>query len=264
MATNYFTTCKPRIQVPVSIFNCFEPRQVFNNPTSVILPSSIPAIESMLKSMKGLTENIMIQTHKELAAACLNVAQNYKTLYIMGCFGAPMTVWNKKRYLQNYSYNQQADRQVMIKSATADTFGFDCVCLIKGLLWGWNGKKRKPYGGATYASNGVPDVTADGMMALCENVSTDFSNIEVGELLWMSGHVGIYIGNGQAVECTPAWKNGVQVTTVLNVKPGTGREWMKHGKLPWITYDAAGSASSSAAADTKTSSVSELPTPGDI
>ena len=99
--------------------------------------------------MKGLTENIMIQTHKELAAACLNVAQNYKTLYIMGCFGAPMTVWNKKRYLQNYSYNQQADRQVMIKSATADTFGFDCVCLIKGLLWGWNGKKRKPYGGAT-------------------------------------------------------------------------------------------------------------------
>ena len=110
----------------------------------------------------------------------------------------------------------------------------------------------------------MPDVTADGMMALCENVSTDFSNIEVGELLWMSGHVGIYIGNGQAVECTPAWKNGVQVTTVLNVKPGTGREWMKHGKLPWITYDAAGSASSSAAADTKTSSVSELPTPGDI
>ena len=175
-----------------------------------------------------------------------------------------MTVWNKKRYLQNYSYNQQADRQVMIKSATADTFGFDCVCLIKGLLWGWNGKKRKPYGGATYASNGVPDVTADGMMALCENVSTDFSNIEVGELLWMSGHVGIYIGNGQAVECTPAWKNGVQVTTVLNVKPGTGREWMKHGKLPWITYDAAGSTSSSAAANTKTSSASELPTPGDL
>ena len=206
----------------------------------------------------------MIQTCEELAAACLNVAQNYKTLYVMGCFGAPMTLLNKKRYIQNYSYNQQTARQVMIKSATADTFGFDCVCFIKGLLWGWNGKKRKRYGGASYASNGVPDVSADAMITLCKNVSTDFSSIAVGELLWMSGHVGIYIGNSQAVECTPAWKNGVQVTTVLNVKPGTGREWTKHGKLPWITYDAAESTFSSAAANTKTSSASGSPTLGNL
>ena len=180
----------------------------------------------------------MIKTGKELATACLNVANNYKTLYVMGCFGAPMTAANKERYCQNHSYNQQTVRQTMIKAATSDTFGFDCVCLIKGLLWGWNGNKDKTYGGATYASNGVPDVSADGIIGKCKDVSTDFSKLAVGELLWMTGHVGIYIGNGQAVECTPAWKNGVQVTDVLNIKSGTGHKWTKHGKLPYVTYDA--------------------------
>lgn len=200
-----------------------------------------------------------IKTGKELAAACLNVARNYKTLYVMGCFGSPMTAANKERYCQNHSYNQQTARQVMIKSATADTFGFDCVCLIKGLLWGWNGNKDKTYGGATYASNGVPDVSADGIIKLCKDVSTDFSKISVGELLWMKGHVGIYIGDGQAVECTPSWDGCVQVTTVKNIKSGAGHTWTKHGKLPYVTYDAAPEVSVAPAASPEVKSVSGLP-----
>ena len=35
-------------------------------------------------------------------------------------------------------------------------YGFDCVCLIKGVLWGWSGNAAKPYGGAAYASNAFP------------------------------------------------------------------------------------------------------------
>jgi hypothetical protein len=178
-----------------------------------------------------------IKTASDLVAKCKQVAQKYKTLYVMGCFGAPMTASNKERYVQNHSYNRQTTRTVMIKSATADTFGFDCVCLIKGLLWGWDGDKSKTYGGASYGSNGVPDINADQIITKCKDVSTDFSKISVGELLWMSGHVGIYIGNGQAVECTPAWKNGVQITDVLNIKSGTGHKWVKHGKLPYVSYD---------------------------
>ena len=179
----------------------------------------------------------MIKTGKDLATACLDVANNYKTLYVMGCFGAPMTDGNKVRYINHHSYNQSVARKTMINAATDDTFGFDCVCLIKGLLWGWKGDKSKIYGGASYGTNGVPDVSADGIIGLCKDVSTDFSNIQVGELLWMSGHVGIYIGDGKAVECTPAWKNCVQVTTVKNIKSGTGHTWKKHGKLPYVTYD---------------------------
>ena len=177
-------------------------------------------------------------TNKEFVKRLIDVANNYKTLYIMGCFGAPMTEANKTRYCNNHSYNKQASRQKMIKAATSDTFGFDCVNLIKGVLWGWNGDKSKTYGGAQYAVNGVPDVSADGMIAKCLNVSTDFSNIEVGEAVWCSGHIGVYIGDGLAVECTPSWKNCVQITACNCTKSGYNRRnWVKHGKLPYIFYE---------------------------
>lgn len=177
-------------------------------------------------------------TNKELVNKLINIAKNYKTLYVMGCFGAPMTAENKTRYCDNHSYNKSADRQKMIKAATADTFGFDCVNLIKAVLWGWNGDKSKTYGGAKYATNGVPDVSADGMIAKCLNVSTNFSNIEVGEAVWCSGHIGVYIGDGLAVECTPSWKNCVQITACNCTKSGYNRRnWVKHGKLPYITYE---------------------------
>ena len=177
-------------------------------------------------------------TNKELVKKLIGIANNYKTLYVMGCFGAPMTDANKTRYCSNHSYNKNATRQAMIKAATSDTFGFDCVNLIKGVLWGWNGDKSKTYGGAKYATNGVPDINADGMIAKCLNVSTDFSSIEVGEAVWCPGHIGVYIGDGLAVECTPSWKNCVQITACNCAKSGYNRrDWVKHGKLPYITYE---------------------------
>lgn len=176
-------------------------------------------------------------TNIELARKVKDIAKNYKTLYVMGCFGAPMTEANKKRYCANHNYNKNPERQKMIKAATSDTFGFDCVCLIKGVLWGWNGNKNKTYGGATYNTNGVPDIGADQMIAKCKNVSTDFSKIEVGEAVWCKGHIGVYIGDGLAVECTPSWANKVQITACNCNKSGYNRRnWTKHGKLPYIEY----------------------------
>lgn len=177
----------------------------------------------------------------------IDAAQNHKTLYVMGCFGAPMTAANKTRYTQNHSYNKQAARTAMIKAASADTFGFDCVCLIKGILWGWTGDKSKTYGGAVYASNGVPDIGADSMIGKCKNVSTgNWGNMTPGEALWVPGHIGVYIGDGLAVECSPAFENDVQITAVGNIGKKAGyntRTWQKHGRLPYVDYsDAGGSA----------------------
>ena len=173
----------------------------------------------------------------ELVQQLKNVAENYKTLYVMGCFGAPMSATNKKRYTTNHSYNKQPARTKLIQAASADTFGFDCVCLIKGVLWGWCGDKTKHYGGAAYASNNVPDIGADGMIGKCSDLSTDFSKIEIGEAVWMKGHIGVYIGDGLAVECSPKWANGVQITACNCNKSGYNRrDWTKHGKLPYINY----------------------------
>lgn len=166
----------------------------------------------------------------------LILAESKPTLYVRGCFGAPMTAANKKRYTTNLVYNK--NRAAMINAASADTFGFDCVCLIKGILWGWNGDTKKNYGGATYKANNVPDVGADGIVKYLQGVTTDFSNIIPGEVVWMSGHVGVYVGNGKVVECTPKWTNNVQYSNLGNVgnKTGNYRTWTKHGRLPWVEY----------------------------
>lgn len=167
-----------------------------------------------------------------------DVAKDHKTLYVMGCFGAPMTVTNKKRYIAHHDYNARASRAKMINAASADTFGFDCVGLIKGVLWSWDGNKTRAYGGAKYKAKGVPDIGADAMIKVCSDVSTNFNNIEVGEAVWTNGHIGVYIGNGLAIECTPAWKNKVQITACNKAKSGYNtRKWKKHGKLPYIDYD---------------------------
>ena len=182
----------------------------------------------------------MIKTAKELAAAAKKAATGHKTLYILGCFGAPMNPSNKEYFSGNYAYNRKPERTAKIKAATADTFGFDCVCFIKGLLWGWNGDASHPYGGATYQSTGVPDIDEGSMLEACSDVSTDFTRIQVGEVVWIPGHIGIYIGDGLAVECTYRWEDGVQITAVHNIagKSGyNGRSWTKHGKLPYVTYE---------------------------
>ena len=181
-----------------------------------------------------------VMTASEFVLILKDIEKNYKTLYVMGCYGAPLNSSNKTRYCSNHEYNKKATRTAMIKAATADTFGFDCVNLIKGVLWGWTGDKTHRNGGAKYKANSVPDTNADGMIQLCTNVTTDFSHIEVGEAVWCKGHIGVYIGNGLAVESTPAWKNRVQITAVKNIGSKSGynaRTWTKHGKLPFIEYD---------------------------
>ncbi len=196
----------------------------------------------------------MIKTGKELAAAVKKIATSYKTLYVMGCFGAPLKAEYKERYCKNNAYNKQHSRTAMIKAASEDTFGFDCVCLIKGVLWGWNGDKNAVYGGAKYEekNSGVPDIDCNIMMDRCSDISTDFSKIEVGEALGMQGHIGVYIGDGLAVECTPSWKNCVQITAVANIGAKTGynsRRWTRHGKLPYVTYEGTEDSASANKAD---------------
>lgn len=124
-------------------------------------------------------------TAKVFVDKAMDIAKNYKTLYVMGCFGAPLTGSNVSRYCNNHSYNKNATRTAMIKAAANQSppvFGFDCVCLIKGILWGWDGDASRTYGGAGYAINGVPDIGADTMITKCTGVSTTgWDDMVIGE-----------------------------------------------------------------------------------
>ena len=102
-----------------------------------------------------------VMTNKKLVEKCIDIAKNYKTLYVMGGIGYHLTEANKKRAINNGahgSYNAQSSRKKMINAADDNTWAFDCVCFIKAILWGWRGDKTKSYGGATYLSNDVPDI----------------------------------------------------------------------------------------------------------
>lgn len=129
------------------------------------------------------------------------------------------------------------------------SWNFDCVILIKAILWGWNENKNHAHGGAVYGSNGVYDDSADTIINRCKNVSSNFKKIETGELLYMAGHVGIYIGDGQVIECTAAWESKV-VYSKIDSNGNRSRNgisagrWLKHGKLPYLTYDESDTTSS--------------------
>ena len=202
---------------------------------------SIVDFAKLMELFKQYNVEFVSCTEKFDTSTPMGRAMLNKTLYVMGCFGAPLTDTNKSRYIKNHPYNMAAARTSMIMAATPDTFGFDCVNLIKAVLWGWTGDKTKSYGGAKYATNGVPDEGADTMIKRCKDATASgWDKVDPGEVVWTTGHIGVYIGNGLAVECSPRWANNVQITAVGNIGKKNGyntRMWKKHGHLPYVTYD---------------------------
>jgi len=167
-------------------------------------------------------------TNKEFVRLLEDISK-MKTYYIKGGFGLVLNASGKKRAINQYKYN--ADRADKINALDPHTFGFDCCGLVKGALWGFTGDSKKTYGGAVYKANALDDVNESGLLKLCKDVSTDMKNILPGELLYMSGHCGVYAGDGKVIESTPSGKCGVQITDFKRVK------WTKHGKLPIVIYE---------------------------
>lgn len=182
-----------------------------------------------------------VMSAEQLVKELKNIVSNYKTIYVYGSIGGIVTNSLISQKAKQYPSFYTAARTAKIKKTVGKGyFGFDCVNVIKSILWGWNGNKNASYGGAKYASNGVPDVSADGMIGLCTSVSSSgWSNLKIGEAVWLPGHIGVYIGNGLVIECTPKWDNNVQISGLGNVGKsynGKTRSWKKHGKIPYVSY----------------------------
>lgn len=101
----------------------------------------------------------------------------------------------------------------------------DCVGIVKGYLW-----SDSPDGKPAYVSNGFPDVSANGLLSICVERG-DIKAIPelVGVCVFMSGHVGVYVGGGYVVEAR-GHAYGV-VKTRLSARP-----WRQWGKIPVIQY----------------------------
>ena len=135
-------------------------------------------------------------------------------------------------------------------------FSWDCWNLPKSIIWGW--QEDRTVGYYCYQPNlyGLGDWDGGTIMNCCDDVSSDFSEIEVGEFLLTAAkdHAAVYVGeftdrSGQpcnVVECTTSWNErrviGSWVDpdgTRRNCKNGLiSKFWDKHGKLPWVDYGA--------------------------
>nr|DAK91591.1 MAG TPA: peptidoglycan hydrolase [Caudoviricetes sp.] len=141
--------------------------------------------------------------------------------YWYGCFGQLSTkalyTSKKKQYPNQYTWNCPAN-QLGIKV-------HDCVGLIKGYLWCDSATDTTP----TY--NASQDVSANGMLEKCKQKGTITTMPDIpGILVFMPGHVGVYIGGGYVIEAKG------HVYGVVKTKLA-GRGWKSWGKCPWITYE---------------------------
>ena len=159
------------------------------------------------------------------------------TVYMWGTYGKPLTtalITAKANQYPKYNTPARVARHKLLVGKGYSAW--DCVGLIKGILWGWEPGKDVPYRGNTL----VPDTGSDGMIKLCTHQSTDFRTIVPGSVVWKTGHIGIYIGNGLIIEATSAWTDNVLISYLGNLGKVTGYPgrdtWTRHGRLPWIDY----------------------------
>ena len=170
-----------------------------------------------------------VMTAKKLVEKAKEI-QKLPTQYVYGTYGQKMTedliAYKQKQYPR---YNTAARSQKYRKLIGKGT-AWDCVGLIKGILWGWDKDK-----GVKYLGNpSVPDMGANSMQKVLLNQSSDFSKIQIGEAVWISGHIGIYIGGGQVIEATTRWTDNVLISSITG--GARQRSWTLHGMLPWVDY----------------------------
>ena len=143
--------------------------------------------------------------------------------YWYGTFGqmSTMVLYNvKKKQYPKYYIAEDFQDQLGIKV-------HDCVGLIKGYFWCKDPEDIKP----VYCSNNFPDISANSLYVYCKRRSSDIKKMPdvPGIAVFMSGHVGVYVGNGEVIEAR-GHAYGV-VRTKLNERP-----WRKWAYIEGLQY----------------------------
>ena len=155
----------------------------------------------------------------------LNEILEKRTVYAKGTFGQKVDydILNRKtkQYPEYYTYYKVKNLTSLIPK---NYHMFDCVGLIKAVLWGFPKTK--------YLSYKVPDFGDWNIKSYMHDIKNMDKPLEIGEIVFMNGHVGVYAGNNFVIEATPAFDNGVCKTNLHT------RAWLGHGKLIFIDYAA--------------------------
>lgn len=152
------------------------------------------------------------------------MAYDNKWGYVWGSHGNVLTA-NELKKLEKTFGSHVTDKEEYIKSHWLGRRTSDCVGLIKG--YGWYDETS---GIIKYGTNGMKDVTADGMF----NAAVEKGPISTmpdipGIAVWHQGHIGVYIGNGYVIHAANTY-DGVIKT------PITSSGWTHWLKVPYINY----------------------------
>lgn len=147
-----------------------------------------------------------------------------------------------KQYPSHYGSSRMSKYQSAINKKL---ICMDCVGMIKGFFWTNGGVGVKDAIGtgksisSKYGSNGCPDKSANGMLSWCKSKGAEHGKVATlpdvpGVLLFSPGHVGVYIGDGYAVEAR-GFNYGVVKTKV------SARSWTDWAYMPSsiLEYDTA-------------------------
>ena len=166
----------------------------------------------------------------EYVKKCLELGEN--SVYVYGSWGNKLTAsFCDNKYNQYPTVNTKARTAKYKKLCDGKHYGFDCVGLIKSYYWGG-------YGKAKYDSK--TDVSANGMYNKAKvkgNIST-IDKTRKGLLVQMDGHIGVYIGNDEVIECTISTKFAKQshgLGGVCKTKLAD-RKWEHWLECPYIDY----------------------------
>jgi len=142
-----------------------------------------------------------------------------------------------KRKAKQYSSHYGSSRTSRYKSDISKKLVcMDCVGMIKGFFWTNGGVGVAEAIGtgksisSKYGGNGCPDKSANGMLSWCKSKGAEHGKIATlpevpGILLFSPGHVGVYIGEGEAVEAR-GFNYGVVKTKVAS------RSWTDWAYMP--------------------------------
>lgn len=123
------------------------------------------------------------------------------------------------------------DRDLLMRHLNMEAYGADLLWRDQGLFsdygYGWLSTDTMTI---DYGTHGMPDIGANEMFYN----ATRRGGIETmpdmpGLAVWKSGHIGVYIGNGEVIEAMGT-KYGV-VKTQLE-----GRGWTHWLEIPYINY----------------------------
>ena len=149
--------------------------------------------------------------------------------YIYGAYGQDVTMAFLKQQQSRFFTDSDANLTNSEVNFIYETYGgkpaFDCIGLIKAYEW-----IDEDTGIIRYQSNGFRDVGADGMFRSAV-IFGEISSIPdtPGLAVCMSGHIGIYIGNGEVIEA----KSNHDGVVKTQLSEGSWTYWMQ---LPGITY----------------------------